>query len=159
MAAFLLLASVGELVSVMRFKRLVPVSAFFFVVPLLIAVAAIFIFVYSGSNQALVSTVLGMACVVYGLEELLSAIIFRKVRRQLMQPETETPVVETAETAGGEGEPAIDNAGETPAEATEQGAEETETVADTPAEPAKEAPSNGSIDFTKTSYDDETAEE
>ena len=154
----LLLASVGELVSVMRFKKLVPVSAFFFVVPLLIAVAAIFIFVYSGSNQALVSTVLGMACVVYGLEELLSAIIFRKVRRQLMQPETETPVVETAETAGGEGEPAIDNAGETPAEATEQDAEETETVADTPAEPAKEAP-NGSIDFTKTSYDDETAEE
>ena len=159
LAAFLLLASVGELVSVMRFKKLVPVSAFFFVVPLLIAVAAIFIFVYSGSNQALVSTVLGMACVVYGLEELLSAIIFRKVRRQLMQPETETPVVKTAETAGGEGEPAIDNAGETPAEATEKGAEETETVADTPAEPAKEAPSNGSIDFTKTSYDDETAEE
>ena len=160
LAAFLLLASVAELVSVMRYKKLVPVSAFFFVVPLLIAVAAIFIFVYRGENQPLVMTVLGMACLVYGLEGILSAIIFRKARRQLIQHEQPADEVQAEEVPS---EPVETSEEETEEQAEEMSAVEEkvpeELAEDTAPEEQPAESSNVSIDFTQTSYDDDTSEE
>ncbi len=160
LAAFLLLASVAELVSVMRYKKLVPVSAFFFVVPLLIAVAASFIFVYRGENQPLVMTVLGMACLVYGLEGVLSAIIFRKARRQLMQHEQPADEVPAEEVPSEPVETSVEKPEEQTEEtsAVEEEAPE-ETVEDDVPEVQPTESSNGSIDFTQTSYDDDTSEE
>ena len=87
LAVFLALAGVGQIVNMLKIKDYTQVGIFFYVVPLLVTLAGIFVIVYPKEVLKMFYTILGVTSIVYGMQEMVSAICFRKVRRLMaMEP-------------------------------------------------------------------------
>jgi uncharacterized membrane protein HdeD (DUF308 family) len=81
LAAFLLLAGISQLVTLINLRKWTSVGAFFYIISGLIALTGIFVLIAAQSIATCVLTVLGTGSIVYGIAELISAIRFRNVRR------------------------------------------------------------------------------
>lgn len=92
LAIFSVLAGIGFLGGMLAMRRYTRVESFFYVVPLLITLAGLFVLLKNTSvtgpdgstSDPVANTTLGIACLVYGVLNLASAIRFRKIRRQLI---------------------------------------------------------------------------
>lgn len=91
LAAFLLLAGIVELVSMLHLRSRTHVEQFFFLIPLLIIIATLLVFVLpqrwiGGTTdpqlgaQVVRLVIVGCTCIVYGVYSLLAAVRFRRVR-------------------------------------------------------------------------------
>ena len=98
LAAFLVLASIAELIQVFQMRRYTEVGAFFFVIPMLIACAGLFVIFFNKLEGYEYNMILGVASIIYAIQELLNAIRFRKVRREFARAkvEAQVPVLEEA---------------------------------------------------------------
>ncbi|HCE47748.1 MAG TPA: hypothetical protein DEQ84_03650 [Prevotellaceae bacterium] len=81
LAVFLVLAGVSQIVNMLKIRHHVHVGVFFYIAPLLITLSGIFVIVYPKEVLAVFYTIVGVTSIIYGIEEMLSAIHFRKVRR------------------------------------------------------------------------------
>lgn len=91
LAVFIVLASLLELISVLRLRSRTHVEAFFWIVPLLVAIAGLLVFLLpdtwlAANNSeeetaaAVRLTIAGVACIVYGVFALLTAVRFRRAK-------------------------------------------------------------------------------
>jgi len=87
LSAFLVLLCIAQMTNFFKLKKYASVGTFFFVIPVLVIVAALMAYVNVDVIKEKVLTILGGACLAYGLMELLSAIHFRKARRLMMSKE------------------------------------------------------------------------
>ena len=83
MGAFLVVAGVGQLVNLIKYRSRQQVGPFFYVVSLLIVLSGLFVMIYQEGVPSLYYNILGVTSIVYGLEELVASIYFRKVRRMM----------------------------------------------------------------------------
>ena len=83
MGAFLVVAGVGQLVNLIKYRSRQKVGPFFYVVSLLIVLSGLFVLIYQEGVPSLYYNILGVTSIVYGLEELVASIYFRKVRRMM----------------------------------------------------------------------------
>lgn len=88
LAAAIILAGVTSIVNIIHFRKYTPVSFRFYVVPVLLCAAGIFIiFIHQPTEQEARTAVnisfviFGVASIVYGVTELTYAIHFRKIFR------------------------------------------------------------------------------
>lgn len=107
LAIFSVLAGIGFLGGMLGMRKYTRVEAFFYVVPLLITLAGLFVLLKDTSvtnpdgstSDPAANTIIGIACLVYGVLNLASAIRFRKIRRQLvLDAQKAEPVDETSAT-------------------------------------------------------------
>ncbi len=171
LAGALLLVGIMGIVNILHFRKYADIGFGYYIVPVLMCIVGLFIIFHPLEVAADSIKVLGIASIVYSLTELIYAIRFRKVYRQIAEedktPEpvdveveevveetvaTETPAdTETVETtpevtsqSTPEAAPEETPATETPVETpatTEEGSNDTPDVDDEPTD-------NGSIDFS-----------
>ncbi len=109
LAVFLILAGVCQIVNMLKIKDRTHVGLFFYIVPLLITLAGIFVIVYPKDVLTVFYTILGVTSIVYGVEEMLSAIYFRKVRRLMaVEVKKEEPAADSADDETAESGNVID---------------------------------------------------
>lgn len=109
LAIFSVLAGIGFLGGMLGMRKYTRVEAFFYVIPLLITLAGLFVLLKDTSvtnpdgstSDPVANTIIGIACLVYGVLNMASAIRFRKIRRQL---------VIDAQKAGSAGEDSVTDA-------------------------------------------------
>lgn len=120
LGAFLLLAGISFIVSMLKVGKYTQVSPFFYCAPVILSMAGLFIF-FNLTEQQLpdgtavdpgANIIIGISYLGYGLLQMISAIRFRKVRRQ-MALDTHKSGVEAATVAG---QPTCDAVSATPAE-------------------------------------------
>jgi len=99
LAAFLILAGISQLVTLLNLQKWTKVNVFFFIMSLLITLVGLFIVIAAKLIATNVLTVLGTASIVYGLVELISAIRFHNVRRIIVS--TNKKIVESASPTDG----------------------------------------------------------
>jgi len=87
LSMFLILATIGELVALFQLRRYTSIASFYYIVPFLLAVMSVSVVLYDKFTPMECNMVLGVASVVYAIQELLSAIRFRNVRRMMMRKE------------------------------------------------------------------------
>lgn len=134
LAAALLLAGVSGFMNNLQVRKYNPVGFSFYVVPALMCLVALFIIINPWEAMSIPFLIFGVASIIYGFTELVYAIHFRKVYKQVAK--------------GVPAEPAEAEQTSEPAEAPVQ---EAETVGEAP-----EEDSGNTIDF---SQDEEPKEE
>lgn len=152
LAAALLLVGVMGIVNILHFRKYVEIGWAYYVIPTLLCVVGLFVIFHPLEVAADTITILGIASIVYSLTELLYAIRFRKVYRQIanegklvespVEPETITEAEEVTEEKT--------DAPDAPAEASEP----TDTVTEenvTATVDVQTTEDNGSIDFSQDS--------
>lgn len=102
LAAFLILAGISQLVTLMNLRKWTKVNVFFFIMSLLIALAGLFIIIAAKMIATTVLTVLGSASIVYAIVELISAIRFHNVRRIIVSTNKKADIAARAEAESGE---------------------------------------------------------
>ena len=104
MGAFLVIAGVGQLVNLIKYRSRQKVGPFFYVVSLLIVLSGLFVLIYQEGLPNLYYKILGVTSIVYGLEELVASIYFRKVRRMMSIVSGEPEVGKVSAPTPAEGE-------------------------------------------------------
>ena len=83
LALLLLLAGITSLTNMMRFRKYTTVGAGFYVLPVLLCMAGVFIVINPLEAASLPFIIFGVSSILYALFELVGAIHFRKVYRQM----------------------------------------------------------------------------
>jgi len=148
LAAALLLVGVMGIVNILHFRKYVEIGWTYYVVPTLLCAVGLFVIFHPLEVAADTITILGIASIVYSLTELLYAIRFRKVYRQIANEgkPVETGTVAVPENAAEENTDTSDAQAEA-IDATDVVSEENALdVVDVQA-----TEDNGSIDFSQDS--------
>lgn len=98
LAAFLVLAGISQIVTLLKYRGMTEVGKSYYVIPVIITLAGIFILLNIQSVKVYALTIVGAASIVYGVAELVGAVGFRKVRRRMAMPEKQAGGTAAEET-------------------------------------------------------------
>jgi uncharacterized membrane protein HdeD (DUF308 family) len=98
LAAFLILAGISQLVTLINLRKWTKVNIFFFIMSSLIAFVGLFIIIAAKMIATTVLTILGIASIFYAIVELISAIRFHNVRRIITNKKTQMTEYAESET-------------------------------------------------------------
>ena len=95
LGAMLILGGINQLIILVAARRYGSIGAFFWIAPILIIIAGIFIFIKPMESAELPMIILGWCMLLYGVTEIINSIMVYSLRRKLkkMQEAAEAGVV------------------------------------------------------------------
>ena len=95
LGAMLILGGINQLIILVATRRYGSIGAFFWIAPILIIIAGIFIFIKPMESAELPMIILGWCMLLYGVTEMINSIMVYSLRRKLkkMQEAAEAGVV------------------------------------------------------------------
>lgn len=95
LGAMLILGGINQLIILVATRRYGSIGAFFWIAPILIIIAGIFIFIKPMESAELPMIILGWCMLLYGVTEIINSIMVYSLRRKLekMQKAAEAGVV------------------------------------------------------------------
>ena len=95
LGAMLILGGINQLIILVAARRYGSIGAFFWIAPILIIIAGIFIFIKPMESAELPMIILGWCMLLYGVTEMINSIMVYSLRRKLkkMQEAAEAGVV------------------------------------------------------------------
>ena len=95
LGAMLILGGINQLIILVATRRYGSIGAFFWIAPILIIIAGIFIFIKPMESAELPMIILGWCMLLYGVTEIINSIMVYSLRRKLkkMQEAAEAGVV------------------------------------------------------------------
>ncbi|MBR3513032.1 MAG: hypothetical protein IKO12_01245 [Bacteroidaceae bacterium] len=88
------LADITQCWSLIRFRKVVPLTWSVFVLPLLILAAGIYVVCQPQEGASLPFTILGIACIFYGISEFLNGWRLHRYQKRLARAEAEAAAEE-----------------------------------------------------------------
>lgn len=89
LGAMLILGSINQLIILVTARRYGSIGAFFWVGPILILIAGIFIFVKPMESAELPMIILGWCMLLYGITETINSLMVYSLRRQMKRQQEE----------------------------------------------------------------------
>ena len=97
LGAMLILGSINQLIVLVAARRYGAIGAFFWIAPILLFIAGIFIFVKPMESAELPMIILGWCMLVYGVTEAINSLMVYSLRRQMKRQQEETANGQVAE--------------------------------------------------------------
>ncbi len=97
LGAMLILGSINQLIVLVAARRYGSIGAFFWIAPILLFIAGIFIFVKPMESAELPMIILGWCMLVYGVTEAINSLMVYSLRRQMKRQQEETANGQVAE--------------------------------------------------------------
>ena len=89
LGAMLILGGINQLIVLVAARRYSSIGLFFWIAPILILIAGIFIFVKPMESAELPMIILGWCMLLYGVTEIINSIMVYSIRRKLKKQEDE----------------------------------------------------------------------
>ena len=97
LGAMLILGSINQLIVLVTARRYGSIGAFFWIAPILLFIAGIFIFIKPMESAELPMIILGWCMLVYGITEIINSFMIYSLRRQLKRQQEESAKGQVAE--------------------------------------------------------------
>lgn len=89
LGAMLILGSINQLIVLVTARRYGSVGAFFWLLPIVILIAGLFIFIKPMESAEIPMIILGWSMLVYGAAEIINSLLLYNLRRRLKQQQEE----------------------------------------------------------------------
>ena len=89
LGAMLILGGINQLIVIVAIRRYGSIGLFFWIAPILIIIAGLFIFIKPMESAELPMIILGWCMLVYGVTEIINSIMVYSLRRRLKKQQAE----------------------------------------------------------------------